>query len=857
MNWWQRLRRRERLERELDAELEFHVEELVADLMRDGFSERDARRQAAREFGCVPEIKDDCRRARGTEWLVDLVSDARIGLRILRKERSFSIVAIGALSLGLGVSTVFFSLVYAFCLASLPFSGAARLTDVSLRDDSGRRPSLTLAQARAIADDAPVQGVGYFTRRTLPVRTRDSSARQTFVAYVSDDMLTLIGEDPALGRGFRPEEYRRTLGAPAVVSERLAGDLFGKADLALGREIVIDTVPAVVVGVTTGPRFPDRTDVWQPLSSLALAPDEPSLSLFAALKGGGPAVWDLPSVVEAALRRRALLSSDRVHVTAAPLESRYRSDVTDPQWIAFIIAGALVVLIASSNVGNLLLSRGVRRTNEIATRLSLGATRGRIFRQPIAETSVLCAAACGGGAFVGWIALRGLKAGIPPNALADWTRIGLDWHIAAMLFAMGAATVILSGMAPAWQLVKTPATPWHARTTTTSRGVERWSTAFLTVQLAISMLLLCEVGLTVQLYQALAAPRAPARLGEVLTASLSLSPRKYQAPQERKAFYTALHERLLSTGVITNASFEGALPGTERVPRRVAAGSIREPGALVGSMTVDTGFFETVGVPLQSGRSFRAASSDGDAAVLVNDRFASLFFGTTAVVGQQIRLVAAPDAPAGAAAPRTIIGVVPSFADQAILNPPPIIFLPRDLGHATTSTLIVRGTEPPQDLASIVTDALAQTDLDVAVSNVVPFTEASWQSRWLGRLSQTLIMGIASIGLFLAMVGVAALTAHRVASRARELSVRVALGATPADVIRAVLRPLAVQLAVGLLAGAVLTLVWERAFGTPGARTGNLLLVASLVIASSALFSAWPARRAAHADPVAALNSQT
>lgn len=857
MNWWQRLRRRERLENELDAELEFHVEQLVADLMREGMSERDARKEAAREFGHVQAIKDDCRRARGTEWLVDLVNDARIGARILRKERGFSTVAIGALSLGLGVSTVFFSLVYAFCLAALPFSGVGRLSDISLRDDSGRQPSLTLWQARAIEESAPVDGVGYFTTRVLPVRTRDSSARQITVAYVSRDALALIGEEPAFGRGFRPDEYLQAHGAPAVVSAKLATDLFGNAAAALGQEISIDTAPAIIAGVIPGPRFPSRTDVWQPLAALGLAPDAHALSLFAALRRGGPGAADLSTNVESVLRRRALLPDGRVHVTTAPLQSRYVADITNPAWIAFIVAGSLVVLIASSNVGNLLLSRGVRRTNEIATRLSLGATRGRIFRQLIAETSVLCAAACGGGAFVAWIALRGLRADIPSNALADWTRIGLDWHVVAATFAVGAATVILSGMAPAWQLVKTPATPWHGRTTTSSKGVERWSTAFLTVQLAISMLLLCEVGLTVQLYQALSTPRTPAHLGDVLSADISLSPRKYTTAPQRKAFYAALHQRLLSTGVVTNVSFEAALPGTQRVPQRVAAGSIREPGALVGRMTVDSGFFDTVGVTLESGRTFRADSADTEGAVLVNDRFAFLYFGTTAVVGEQIHLIPASGDAKSSGVSRTIIGVVPSFADQAILHPPPLIFVQRDLGQAAASTLIVRGIQPPQDLASLVTDAVAHADRDVAVADVVPLTEASWEARWVGRMSQTLIMGIAAIGFFLAMIGVAALTAHRVSSRARELSVRVALGATPADVIRAVLRPLAMQLAGGLLAGAVLTVIWGGGFSSPGAGPGNLLLVGVILTSAAALFSAWPARRAAHADPVAALNSQT
>jgi predicted permease len=855
MNWWRRLLRRDRLDDDLDAELRFHVDRLVSDFIAEGLSERDARLRAAREFGSIGGVRDDCRRARGTEWLVDLVSDARVGARILWKERGFSIVAVGALSLGLGVSTVFFSLVYAFCLAALPFAGARHLTDVSLGDESGHTSGFTLSQARAVAEAAPVQRAGYFASRVVPVRTRVSPAQRITVTYVSDNLLSLLGEKPALGRGFRPDEYRLTRGAPALVSAKLANDLFGGARTALGQEIAVDTVPAVVIGVLPAPRFPARADVWQPLSSLSLAGDDVALTVFAALKTGDAEAAHASSIVETSLRRRSLLASDRVHVEMAPMESRYRADIREPQWIAFIMAGALVVLIACSNVGNLLLSRSVRRTHEIATRLSLGATRGRIFRQLLAETAVVSAAASVGGAFVAWVALRGLRAEIPPSVLADWTRIGLDWHVVAMLFAVGAVTVLLCGIAPAVQLVKTHATPWQARMITPGKAVERWSAAFLTLQLALSVLLLCEMGLTVQLYRVLSSPRAPARLIDVLTADLSLSERKYRTPAEREAFYADLRARLLSAGPITNASFEAALPGTARVPRRVVAGSIRDPGAVVVSMTVDSGFFDTVGITLDSGRTFTSDGSDAAGAVIVNDRFASLFFGEAGVVGRQVRLM--PTGAIDGTSSRTIVGVVPSFADRAVVNPPAIIFVPRPLGEAASSTLIVRGTTPPQDLASVVTDTIARLDRDVAIANVAPFVDATWKAQWVGRLSQTLITGIASIGFFLAMIGVAGLTAHRVASRARELSVRVALGATQADVVRAVLRPVAALLVIGLVAGGLLTVFWEHAFGSPAPTGGNLLLVATLVTAATAIFSAWPARRAAQADPVAALNAGT
>lgn len=152
--------------------------------------------------------------------------------------------------------------------------------------------------------------------------------------------------------------------------------------------------------------------------------------------------------------------------------------------------------------------------------------------------------------------------------------------------------------------------------------------------------------------------------------------------------------------------------------------------------------------------------------------------------------------------------------------------------------------------------AVAETDPDVPLSDVLPLTDATWQARWNGRISQALITTIASVGLCLAMIGVAALTAHRIASRARELSIRVALGATPTQLLRTVLGPTMVQLALGLLFGGLLAKAWSRAFASPIAASDNLVLVAVLVAATTLLFSAWPGRRAAHADPVEALRSE-
>jgi putative ABC transport system permease protein len=198
--------------------------------------------------------------------------------------------------------------------------------------------------------------------------------------------------------------------------------------------------------------------------------------------------------------------------------------------------------------------------------------------------------------------------------------------------------------------------------------------------------------------------------------------------------------------------------------------------------------------------------------------------------------------------------VVASFRDEGALNAPPTVYVPRALG-ASASTVLMRGLIPPQELAPVLRAAVARSDPDVPLSDVLPLKDATWQARWNGRVSQALITAIASVGLSLAMVGVAALTAHRIATRARELSIRVALGATPAQLLRTVLRPIMVQLVLGLVFGGLLAKAWQRAFASPIAASDNLALVAVLVTAATLVFSAWPARRVAHADPIGALRS--
>jgi predicted permease len=852
MNWLQRLLRRDRLEHDLDAELQFHVDRLVAEYMETGLSEIDARRRAMREFGALDAVKDDCRRARGTEWFRDLIMDARIGLRVFSKEPGFSSVAVLALALGLGVNTIFFSIYNTFCLSGLPFANASQLVDVSIRDDTGRPRPFSLAQVTVIRDLPAFERLGVYATRQGAVRTADASARRTTVAYVSDDVLSLIGEVPARGRAFRDDEYRNLHSPIVLISNELASALFGTDAAGVGQDIRVDGELSTIVGVFS-PRaqFPDGAGVWKPLSSLPLADNDPALTAFARLQS---APTDAAAAqIEAALRKTALLP-DRQRIALMPLNDRYRGRPTEPVWIAFVTVGALVVLIACANVGNLLLARGACRTVEIATRLSLGATRTRIVRQLLTETLVLVTAACAAAVFVSWAGLRTFTATIPTGALPYWTRLDLDARTIVVLLAAGIVTIVLSGMAPAIYLVKLPGVPFNLRTMSQSRRVSRWSSAFLVVQLSVSVLLLCAVGITVQVYRSLAKSGARARVADVLSADVSLSPERYASPATREVFFRNLRSRVAGTGQVQGISFAAGLPGGRGEPRVVKAGAMNGAGAPVRTVAIDSGYFTTLGVSLLSGRDLSDHDKDADgSAVLVNDRFAQVSFGTIAVVGQQLQF--ASKGGEASRDSRTIAGVVPSFKGDGGLTPLPIVYVPRAAGTAAHSTILIRGSVPPQELAPVLRDAVARIDPDVPLSDVLPLTDATWEAQWNGRLSQALITTIASVGLCLAMIGVAALTAHRIRSRARELSIRVALGATPSQLLRTVLRPTIVQLALGLLVGGLLAKAWSRAFASPIAASDNLLLVSVLVSSTTLLCSAWPARSAAHADPIHALRS--
>jgi predicted permease len=866
MNWWQRVRHRWRMEDELDSELRFHFDHLVSDYLALGLSEDEARRRARAEFGGIEEARDACRDARGTRWVHDIAYDVRFSARLLAKERGFTIVAVLALALGVGMNNAMFTIVNALCLHGLPIEDPGRVIDISGRDDNGRAQPLSHREVDELwaAPVPALEGVAAYVNRPAALRDETVPAERINLSYISANGFSILRQQPFLGRDLQPDDDRP--GRAAVVL--LGGNLWRTRYLAdpgiIGRFVTINGTPASVVGVMPeGFKFPDNADAWQPLSALRSSEDARILRAYGRLAPDGTLAQAQDSIT-AILRRQSQSSARTIPGPMVMLiNDRYMGRITDPAWLAFITAGLLLVLVACSNVANLLLARGIRRGHEIAVRLSLGATRSRIVRQLLVESAML--AAIGGVVALGFsiIALRLFSAAIPEGGLPYWVRLTFDVRVILVLVAVCTGTVLLSGLAPALQLARTNLNftmKDAANTASGGPGARRWTWVFLTLQLALTVIFLNGVGMTVQSFYALQHRGPLIDSKHILSFGITLPSEAYRGPEQRLAFYRSLAERVTGGGQALAVSIASALPANAGQPRRlIPDGRDRSVVVPVRALLVDELYFTALGLPLLAGRSFTPdEGARNRMSVIVNQRFAEMLLPRGDAVGQLVRLAAAPGSPNPVDEVRTVVGVAPSLQQQPTLQPDPLIYLPLPPSAMSTVVVLVRTKDEPSSLAPTVREAARQIDPNVPLYRVMSLEEANWEARWNARVSAGIISTLAFIALALATVGLAALTAHAVAQRSRELGIRLALGAARREVVLLVLKRVLVQVAVGLIFGAIGAKAWERLFGAAGPTTtaATLATVSLLVVFVTLGVSAWPAARAARIDPLTMLRDQ-
>jgi putative ABC transport system permease protein len=871
VNWWQRLRNDDRLERELDAELRYHFDREVADNVRMGMSEEEARRRARLDLGGDDPLKESCRDARGTRWVGDTAQDLRLAARLLLKDVRFTLPAVLALALGIGMNGTMFTIVNAM-IRGLPIDRPDRIMSIHARDGAGRWRGfgVSLLDFRDLqAATRTFAGLAALSQSTITLGEDGRAVERVSAAYVSANAFQVLGERPILGRDFVAEDDQP--GAPGVVilGSGIWTTRYNADPTVIGRHVRVNGVPSTVIGVMpAGFRFPIVSDMWQPLARLpGLANqtrDMRQLQVFGRLADRSTPAQAQAEIesIAARLSREYPATNGNTGAVVAPFPGHF---APRPILIALMLAVGFVLLLACINVANLLLARSVGRSRELAMRVALGATRWRIVRQLLVECGLLALAAGTlgfGFAFVGVWLFASAVAGITFPYYIRWT---IDGRVGLFVAAVCLGTALLAGVLPALQASKLAANrslKEGERTATSGAARRRMTTALLTIEVALTMVLLAGAGLMMRSFLAVYRADSIVDAARVVAMPLSLPTEKYRTAEQRTAAYRRLEERFDAIPDISSSAFATVVPFAGGPSRQMSVdGRHPLPGEsqpIVSFVRIRGRYFDTLGLRLLRGRTFTDRDAlPGAENAIVNQRLATMFFPNEDPVGRRICLRAPNAAAASPAACATIVGVSPTVRQQYFQEIDPVVYVPAP-ADASELTLIVASHSPADAVAPLLRAEVFALDEEIALNALLPLEQTMTGSRWGHRVFGGMLTALALAGLLLGAVGLYAVTAFAVVQRTQEIGVRMALGARAGAVVwlfvaRAAL-PVGVGIGVGLAGALAIGRLLQR-FLIQTSPTDPAILVGIAVLLAAVSFAAafFPARRATGLDPLAAL----
>ncbi|HEU4628479.1 MAG TPA: ABC transporter permease [Gemmatimonadaceae bacterium] len=886
--WWRAARIARRDPRgDVDEELRFHLEMRARELIDAGLTPEAAWAEAERRFGAIPPIRDSCiridrrqrRRTLRAESLTAMLHDLRYALRTLRANPGFTTVAVLTLALGIGAATAIYSAVDGVLLRPLPFPHADRLVvPQSVRLGTDQRGIVTYRDFELWQQAGVFDGVAVYQLPEMDL-TGAGDPVHTTAAFVTPDFFRVLGVRPLLGRLPQPDEFRPGADRPLVLSYGLWQRQFGGRPDVVGSTVRLSGTPVTVVGVLPrGLGWPREADIWYPLRYVS-APDdnfhEPDNFMFHAV-----ARLRADRTMAQTRGQMATLAADVARAFPAKREGAGMTAVPMRDWLVgptltralWVLLGAVgfVLLIACVNVANLLLARGAARGRELALRTALGAGRGRLVRQLLVESALLAA----GGGVLG-VALaaaltRGLVA-LAPAGLPRLDEVALDGSVLAVATGVTLLSALLFGLVPA--LHASASSPAAALAedggARTAGGVrtQRTGGVLVVAEVALALVLLTGAGLLGRSVLQLSRVDPGLDAAHVLTFQAALPGQTYDSTAKALRFWDALQRRLEALPGVEAASMSSALPvgggGFHLGRTLIRTGAPRPPaGSEVGAMWVwaSPNHFRTLGQPLLAGRDFDPRDdADAPSVMIVSRTFARTMFpdrSPAEVVGQSVTSWRDEDKP------REIIGVVGDVRYNGVADTArTVVYVPlrQDYGGGSAA-VSVRATGDPAILTAAVRRELAALDPSIAMARVETLDATLAGTMAPQRFNALLLGGFAVLAVLLAAVGLYGLLSYGVTQRARELSVRVALGATRGEVIRLVLgrslRLLVIGTALGLAGSLALTRVLASLlFGVQPTDPLTFGAVTLLLLAVALLASYLPARRAARADPARALRA--
>lgn len=797
--------------------------------------------------------------------LSDVSMDVRYALRTMRQSPVFTVAAVLVLALGIGVTTALFSVVDAVLLRPLPFPEPDRLVVMSTERPGklGARYSLPNYEDVARASKQLRSMTAYGNR--LMNLTGQGDAEQLRGAVVVGDFFGAFGTKPMMGRTFAPEERTARL---TVISHSRWMKEGGGPDV-LGRTLTLGGQPYTVIGVMP-PSFvvpAHNTEVWVPFDSLPGAATseertERGFRSFDVAARLAPGATLESARHELKAMREELLSQDDATLSLGVV--RYADSLTQGvSLLLWVLLGAvsLVLLLAAANVAHLQLARAAARQRELGIRVALGAGRGRLVRQLLTE-SVLLALMGGVGGVLLALWATDLLMMLGANTLPRAGEVVVHGRVLLFSLAVTLTTGVGVGLVPALQRSQlSPATVLGRGATEMSRG--RTHAVLVVAEVALALMLVTGAGLMLKSFWRMYQADPGLDPVGVFVARLALPQSRYDTPERTEAFYRELTTRLAARPEVAGVGVGGSLPaggslsrsgywkeGTEDPPVR--------PDALINTTT--PGFLEALRVPLLAGRLL--TESDGANAprvMVVSERFAREVFAGEDAVGRRVSF--GGDDEQGNPLWTTVVGVVADVAYAGVeLGHEPTAYVPMAQEPTTDGQLAVRAATglDPRKLESVVREELRAVDSMVALARVGTLEDRLSTDLGQPRFRAVLLGAFGVLALVLAAVGIYGVMSYSVTQRAQEMSIRMALGARAADVLRMVvgqaLRRVGLGLVLGLLGALAAHRIMEGLLYGMGALDVSVLASVSLLLLGTAWLASWlPARRAASVDPASVL----
>jgi len=867
---------RKRLDEDLDEELRAHLEMLEEENVRREIPLEEARYAALRSFGGVEQVKEAYREQRGLPMMETFAHDLRFGIRQLRRSPGFALVAVLTLALGIGANAAIFSVVNSVLLRPLPYPDAAELFDVYQKTEGGSYNVFSGPNYFAWKDHVQVlQQFAVWTSGSYNLAD-NNRPEHVLAGPVTANIFPLLGVNPILGRTFLPQEDRPGGPKVAVLSYAFWQRRYGGAPDVIGNTLKLNGDGYTIVGVMPrGFQVPtSAAELWLPFQ---LSPANPNASarglhwLFglARLKPGmsrSQAEAELNSLTTQ-MKQEYPNTDAGYGLLLTPLIDDVVGTVRPVLRILLASVG-LVLLIACVNVANLLLARATARHREIALRATLGASRARVVRQLLTESSVLALLGSALGLLLAFGAVHLLALLAPAGSIPRIDTISVDGRALLFTLLVTVVTGFAFGAAPAVQASKcdlNEALKESGRSADTSRGRRRARGVLVVSEVAVALMLLIGAGLMIRSFWRVKDQKLGFNPDDILSLKISLPADKYSS-ERRIAFRRSLVENVAalpgvqSVAITRNLPLSGVDPSLfVTVPGRPPVAPGKEP--IVRARFVTPGYFRTMSITLLKGRDFTDADGpEAPGAVIISETLARQFWPNQDPIGKQIK----PGYP-GSPLLCTVVGVAADVRHWLTIEEPPVAYypypqIPPSFGPLLEGmmTLVVHTAADPAALTAPVRERIHQLDPDAPVFSIETMQGLVRDAAASNRFQMLLFGVFAAIGMALAAVGIYGVISYSVSQRTHEIGIRMALGAERGQVLNLVVGQGLVLTCAGVaigLAGALglsrflATLLYDVKPTDPAT-----FIAVSLVLAAVALLASFiPARRATKVDPVVAL----